>query len=107
MLFHQILYRFITERGMANRTVGYIWKGKFPLKIKIFLWQVFNNKIQVGQGLLERGWKGSGDCCVCGCPKTIDHILFKCPLAKLVRCIIGEVFQLGECPVTLVDFSSG
>lgn len=100
------LYRFITDRGMAGRVAGHIWKSKLPLKIKFFLWQVFNNKLQVGQSLLRRGWKGSGVCCACGCPETVDHLLFKCPLAKLVWCIIREVFQLNDYPTSLMGFSS-
>jgi hypothetical protein len=36
----------------------------------------------------------------------VDHLLFKCPLAKLVWCIIGEVFQLNDYPTSLMGFSS-
>lgn len=38
------LYRFITNKGMASRVAVHIWKCRIPLKIKIFLWQMFNNK---------------------------------------------------------------
>jgi hypothetical protein len=39
------LYRFITDGGAASRLAGYLWKCKIPLKIKFFLWQIFNNKL--------------------------------------------------------------
>lgn len=52
------LYRFITDRGFPSRVAGYIWKSRTPLKIKFFLWQVFNNKLQVALSLSKRGGKG-------------------------------------------------
>jgi hypothetical protein len=76
------LYRFLTDRGVTSKVVGYIWKCKDPLKIQFFLWQIFNNKLQVGQSLTKRRWHGSGNCCICGCPETVDHILSRCFLAK-------------------------
>ena len=48
------LYRFLTDCGVASRMAKYIWKGKLPLKIKFFLWQIFN-KLQVVQSLIKRG----------------------------------------------------
>jgi hypothetical protein len=39
------LYRFLTDYGVASKMAGYIWKAKLPLKIKVFLWQIFNNKL--------------------------------------------------------------
>jgi hypothetical protein len=46
------LYRFLSSRGMPSRVAWVIWKCKIPLKVKFFLWQVFNNKLHVGQSLL-------------------------------------------------------
>jgi hypothetical protein len=52
------LYRFLTNRGMTTRVAGIIWKCKISLKIKFFLWQVFNNKLQIAQFLLKGVGKG-------------------------------------------------
>ena len=71
-----------------------------PLKIKFFLWQVFNNKLQVAQSLLKRGWKGDGHCCFCGELETVDHIFFQCHLARL-----KEIFPGISFPKSLMDFS--
>lgn len=49
------LYRFLTDSGVASKMAGYVWKAKLPLKIKFFLWQIFNNKLQVAQSLIKRG----------------------------------------------------
>jgi hypothetical protein len=88
------LYRFLTDCGVASKMAVYIWKAKLPLKIKVFLWQIFNNKLQVAQILIKRGWKGSRDCCVCGKSKSVEHIFFKCHIAKFVWSMIEEVFNL-------------
>lgn len=100
------LSRFLTDRGVTSKVVGYIWKCKDPLKIKFFLWQIFNNKLQVGQSLTKRRWHGSGNCCICGCPETVDHILFRCFLAKFIWSTIGEIWTLDSTPTSMMEFSS-
>jgi hypothetical protein len=39
------LYRFLTSGGTSYHKAKKIWKCKIPLKIRIFLWQVFHNRI--------------------------------------------------------------
>ena len=92
------LYRFLTDRGVKSRVAGSIWKSKVPLKIKFFLWQLLNDKLQVAVNLAKKGWKGSMICCLCECTETADHIFFKCYLAKLVWEMFKEVFQLESYP---------
>jgi len=60
------LYQFLTDGGMASRVAGFIWKCRIPLKIKFFLWQMFNNRLQIAACLIKRGWKGDKKCCLCG-----------------------------------------
>jgi hypothetical protein len=86
------LYRFLSSRGMPSRVAGIIWKCKIPLKIKFFLWQMFNNKLPLGQSLIKRGWKGDGNCCVCGVGESVDHIFFHCVLAKMSWAIFKRFF---------------
>jgi hypothetical protein len=99
------LYRFLTDRGVTSKVAGYIWRCKIPQKIKFFLWQVFNNKLQVASSLAKRGWKGDVHCCLCGRIESVNHILFHCYLAKLIWGMIREIFQLDFCPSSLEDFS--
>lgn len=49
------LYNFKLSGGFPNRVAGIVWKSKLPLKIKFFLWQVFNNKLQCSVSLVKRG----------------------------------------------------
>jgi hypothetical protein len=48
------LYRFITHRGVRLDNSKNIWKTKLPLKIKVFLWKVANNRLQTATELTKR-----------------------------------------------------
>jgi hypothetical protein len=50
---------------MNNRMLN-IWKAALPLKIKIFLWQICNDKIQTAEQLRKRNWTGPVECKLCG-----------------------------------------
>jgi hypothetical protein len=43
----------------------YLWKMKVPLKIKIFMWFVFQKEILTKDNLKKRNWQGSTSCCFC------------------------------------------
>jgi len=100
------LYRFLSDSGVSSRVAGLIWKSKVPLKIKFFLWQIFNNKLQVARSLVKRGWRGNSQCCLCACVEDINHILFKCHLAKLVWGMLQEIYDIQYCPRSLGELSS-
>jgi hypothetical protein len=56
--------------------------------------------------MVKRGWRGTVNCCLCGCMETVEHILFKCHQANLEWGLIKEVFKLKYSPVPLMEFSS-
>jgi len=86
--------------------VGYIWKGKLPLKIKFFLWQIFNNKLQVAQSLIKKGLERQWGLLFVWEKRTSGAYFFKCHIAKFVRCMIEEVFNM-QAPKSLEDFLLG
>lgn len=45
------LYRFLTDRGVKDKQSVYILKSRIPSKIKIFMWQLLNGKLQAAQVL--------------------------------------------------------
>lgn len=92
------LYRFLTDRGSSSRIVHHVWKSKLPLKIKFFLWQVFNNRLQVAQNLIRKGWHDEATCCLCGCEESGDHLFFDCHLAKFVWCMLIDLFNVTSWP---------
>jgi hypothetical protein len=61
-----------------------MWKSKLPMKIKVFMRQACNDRIQSGEALKRMNWKGDPNCIVCRKTESADHIFFLCPLAKFV-----------------------
>jgi hypothetical protein len=61
-----------------------------PLKIKVFMWQVFLNRIQTAKQLKAMHWKGSELCVLCGCKEDANHLFFSCPLAEFMWSFISE-----------------
>jgi hypothetical protein len=48
------LHKFLTYGADSNKFAKHIWKCKIPLKVRIFLWQAFQNKLHAKQQLKER-----------------------------------------------------
>ena len=76
----------------------FLWKSKLPQKIKVFLWLVIRNKILTKDNLRKRNWKGSDDCCFCGGMESIDHLFFKCSVAKFVWRVVQIALNLDYIP---------
>jgi hypothetical protein len=51
----------------------YIWKMQVPLKIRIFMWFVFQKAILTEDNLVKRNWDGCTKCCFCDPTEAIDH----------------------------------
>ena len=85
MLTTKSMYRWFLHRGVVNKRLQGVWKSKLPMKLKVFLWQIFHNKLQTGVKLKKkRKWRGSEKCNLCEKAETVDHIFFSCVLAKFV-----------------------
>ena len=50
---------------VCERESESLWEVKNPLKIKMFLWQLDNNRLQTAVSLKHRGRKGSRLCVLC------------------------------------------
>ena len=48
--------------------------------------------------LKKRNWHGFGDCCFCGCSESIDHLFFKCFIARYVWRVIQATLNLDFIP---------
>ena len=80
--------------GPAGDFKKYIWKIKVPLKIRIFMWFVYNKVILTKDNLKKRNWQGSSKCCFCDQDETIQHLFFSCPFAKILWRIIYMTFNI-------------
>lgn len=68
-----------------------IWKAKIPLKIKIFMWLVYQGAILTKDNLTKRKWQVGTKCAFCNDEETIHHLFSGCTLAKYVWILIGSV----------------
>ena len=98
------MYRWMTHRGVVNKRIRRVWDNRLPMRIKVFMWLTFNNRLQTGVELKKRKWKGSHLCGICGCPETTDHILFTCCVARFVWACFTEALAWDRAPRSLNDF---
>ena len=75
------LYLWIVNRGIPNTTYDTLWNSNIPLKIKVFMWLVMQDKILTKENLLNKGWQGDISCPFCGVFETTDHLFVICPIA--------------------------
>uniref|UniRef100_A0A0A9I0G1 Reverse transcriptase zinc-binding domain-containing protein n=1 Tax=Arundo donax TaxID=35708 RepID=A0A0A9I0G1_ARUDO len=52
------LYKAITNPGKRDLRCRDIWTAKVPLKVKMFMWLVYKNKIQSTEQLIKKKWQG-------------------------------------------------
>ena len=72
------------ERDLAGPNFKWIWKASIPLKIKIFLWQLFQNAVLIRDNLWKRNCPGNPICSFCTNMETANHLFFTCSLARTV-----------------------
>jgi hypothetical protein len=102
------------EKNLAGSHNKWIWKAKVPLKIKIFLWQLFQNAILTRDNLKKRKWGGSPLCSFCQQEETMTHLFFECSNAKVIWGNLGGIFGnifvsfffMAECGLVLSFLSS-
>jgi hypothetical protein len=97
------LYRFITHRGVCIPASEDVWKSKLPLKIKVFMWQLQHNKLQVATSLKNRGCKGDIACCLCGEVESTNHVFFGCSISRFAWCCLRDAFSWAGCPSNWSD----
>jgi hypothetical protein len=92
---------------VRDRLCGLIWKSKIPLKVKVFLWQMYHDKLQAAVTLKRRGWQGSPLCCVCNEHETVNHIFFECCFSQYLWCCIRDAFGWQDFPTSKQNFLYG
>ena len=74
------LYNKLVLGFVPNRFRG-IWKACIPLKIKIFMWQAFREKLLAVDQIRKHNRSGSD---FFAAVEDTDHILFRCLLALML-----------------------
>jgi hypothetical protein len=91
-------YNAMFFSGYENKWMMCIWEAKIPLKIKIFLWQVCNDKIQSAEQLKKRNWDGPIECKMCGQVESTEHIFVDCVLAKYGWSVFRDALEWPNTP---------
>ena len=82
------VYKWL-ERDLSGRNYKWVWKAAIPLKIKIFLWQLFQDAVLTRDNMRRRNWPGNPVCSFCTNVETANHLFFACPLARTVWGVLG------------------
>lgn len=80
-----------------------VWKSRLPQKLKVFAWLVAQGKLQTGENLKKRKWKGDEKCCLCRQLETMDHIFFNCHIARSVWFCFKEALGWDRVPQSFSD----
>lgn len=89
------------EKDLSGPDYKLIWKARIPLKIKIFLWQLFQNAIPTRDNLRKRNWPGNPTCSFCHDIESADHLFFGCVFARSVWGAIGSALGASCTPKTI------
>lgn len=97
------MYRRLMFRGVNNKRMKRMWRSKLPQKLKVFAWLVAQNKLQTGDNLKKRKWKGDEKCCLCRKMENMDHIFFECHIAKTIWYCFKEALGWDRVPISMTD----
>ena len=98
------VYRFITFGGVIDLRMMEIWRAKISLKLKIFPWMAWHDRIQTAQQLKRRNWDGSKRCKYCGLEESADHLLFQCPAAMVTWCWVRDSLGWPKIPTSIISY---
>jgi hypothetical protein len=100
------MYRFITFAGVIDVEMMEIWSAKIPLKVKIFLWMAWHDRIQTVQQLRRRNWDGACSCKFCDAEESVNHLLFQCPIAVATWCWVRDSLGWTRIPTSILSFQN-
>jgi hypothetical protein len=78
-----------------------IWKSRLPLKIKIFLWMLWHDRVLTREQMKIRKWKGSEKCKYCGKLETRNHLFFNCVITQVIWVWVRISLRWPERPTSV------
>jgi hypothetical protein len=73
------------ENAVAESVFWYsdLWRWQLPLKIKLFMWLLLEQKILTWESLYKRGFLGPSRCVLCGLQEEkLKHLFVDCIFTK-------------------------
>jgi hypothetical protein len=72
-----------------------IWKWQIPLKVKLFVWLLLEQKILTWDNLLKRGFQGPSICVLCKeSEESLLHLFGDCSFIKIIWQTITKELKL-------------
>jgi hypothetical protein len=90
-----------------------MWKSKIPLKVRNFLWLVYQGRVQTANNLIRKQWKGDKKCKFCEEEETVNHLLFlyllphMCGALLEIVCSGGRYRRVCETSITVYCWRGG
>ena len=85
------LYDFLAFRGVHIPFATMWWLAPIPLKIQIFMWLLFQNKILTKEVLTRKNWQGDTTCLFYNCEiESTLHLFLKCPYVAQIWLWMGN-----------------
>ena len=82
-VYNTLSYKFWPEKVVGWR--NQLWKWSCPLKLKLFIWLLLEDKILTWKNLQRRGWSGLGICFMCRSnEESSQHLFVSCPFTILI-----------------------
>jgi hypothetical protein len=91
------IYNFLSKDECGS-SYDRIWKAKIPEKIMIFMWLIEQEVILAKDNMRKKNWSDDPGCYFCGAEETIDHMMFSCPVAKVVWGVVALCFHQKDRP---------
>jgi hypothetical protein len=98
------LYRLMVHPGEVDRRMVDLWEIKLPLKIKVFLWMLWHDRVQIGEQLTRRKSKHSEFCKYCGHVETRDHLFFNCNITQMIWVWVRVSLRWYRRPTSMTSF---
>jgi hypothetical protein len=64
---------------------------------------MLKGRIQVAKQLKKMKWPGSPNCKLCRSDEDVDHLMFRCPFAQFLWCILRDTFSWPHIPASRKD----
>ena len=90
--------------GEVDTGMKDLWEVKMPLKIKVFLWMLWHDRVQIGEQLKIRKSKHSEFCKYCRRLETRDHLFFNCYITQVIWVWVQISLRWAQRPVSLSNF---
>ena len=94
----------MTSSGEIDLRMKQLWEEKLPLKIRIFLWMLWHDRILTGEQRQKRKGRGSEKCKYCDKLETRNHLFFNCNIVQVKRVWVRVSLRWGKRPILVTHF---